>query len=208
MRRLAQVIAAIALAIAALGIALLPLEMPAYTRVLASRVSEVRNPVALDIAESTRGFVVTGGAEDRAVLDRTMPPGAVSHLDDVRRVLDGARRATVVLLLAVAVWTLWLAWRRDLASFGRALRIAAGIAAAFVVLAGLAAVSDFDRFFSAFHGVFFAAGTWEFPSDSLLIRLFPEPFWTAAGLSWAAVVLLVAAAYWAAGWWIERSSAS
>jgi uncharacterized membrane protein len=54
-----------------------------------------------------------------------------------------------------------------------------------VVLGGLAAVFDFSTFFAAFHSLFFAAGTWQFPYDSLLIRLFPERFWTTAGAAWA-----------------------
>jgi len=43
-----------------------------------------------------------------------------------------------------------------------------------VVVAVLAATSNFDAFFTAFHGLFFKAGTWTFDADSLLIETFPE----------------------------------
>ena len=68
-----------------------------------------------------------------------------------------------------------------------------------VVLGAASAFVDFDTFFAAFHGLFFRSGTWTFPYDSMLIRLFPERFWIASGVAWAtltgagAAVLLVAA---------------
>ena len=64
-----------------------------------------------------------------------------------------------------------------------------------MLVAAGTAVLDFDTFFSAFHGLFFEPGTWTFPSDSVLIRLFPEAFWIAAGASWATLVLVAAAGY-------------
>ena len=67
-----------------------------------------------------------------------------------------------------------------------ALKVGAAVSAVFVLLAAAAAVLDFSAFFTAFHGLFFEAGTWTFPYDSLLIRLFPESFWVAAGVGWAA----------------------
>ena len=60
--------------------------------------------------------------------------------------------------------------------------------------------STSTAFFSAFHGLFFAEGTWTFPSDSVLIRLFPESFWTMAGVTWAALVGLIARGYGLASW--------
>ena len=63
-----------------------------------------------------------------------------------------------------------------------------------------------DWLFTTFHGVFFAAGTWTFPSDSLLIRLFPESFWIAAAAAWAALVVLGALVLWLAALWLDRSA--
>ena len=69
------------------------------------------------------------------------------------------------------------------------MNVAAVLLVVAVGVAVVAAVTSFDAFFTAFHGLFFAAGTWTFPADSLLIRLFPEPFWEASGAAWAALVL-------------------
>jgi uncharacterized membrane protein len=35
-------------------------------------------------------------------------------------------------------------------------------------------------FFIAFHRLFFPQGNWSFPADSLLIRLYPDAYWTGA----------------------------
>jgi uncharacterized membrane protein len=79
----------------------------------------------------------------------------------------------------------WCVARRRWRALARGMRAGALGVLGLVVFAGMAAVLDFSMFFAAFHGLFFAAGTWQFPYDSLLIRLFPERFWTTAGASWA-----------------------
>jgi integral membrane protein (TIGR01906 family) len=129
---------------------------------------------------------------------------AVSHLADVRNVLAGARLATWVLAAGLAVLATWalLRGRRDLVS--ACLRAGAVATAVLVALGGVAAVSEFDTFFSAFHGVFFAEGTWTFPYDSLLIRLFPVGFWSTSGVAWAGAVLAIALGYWVVGAWLVR----
>ena len=43
---------------------------------------------------------------------------------------------------------------------------------------------NFEGAFTVFHGLFFAPGTWEFPSNSLLIEVFPAGFWVSAGALW------------------------
>jgi uncharacterized membrane protein len=74
------------------------------------------------------------------------------------------------------------------------------------VLAAAFALSDFEWFFSAFHGLFFRAGTWTFPFDSLLIQLFPEPFWAVLGAAWAALVGLMAVTFGLAGVVLSRNA--
>ena len=59
-----------------------------------------------------------------------------------------------------------------------------------VVLALLVGVTDFNAFFAWFHSLFFADGTWTFPYEALLIRVFPLPFWITAAATWGALVLM------------------
>ena len=68
-----------------------------------------------------------------------------------------------------------------------------------------AGLVNFDALFTWFHGLFFAAGTWEFPADSLLIELFPDGFWVAAGVTWAALVASGGLVLAVAGWFVRRA---
>ena len=72
-----------------------------------------------------------------------------------------------------------------------------------VVLGAVAGLLNFDALFTWFHGLFFAAGTWEFPADSLLIEVFPEPFWSTAAAVWAGLVLLGAGILAVAGGFVR-----
>ena len=172
MRRLESAVAAVAFAVFGVGAVLFALELPWFTALLATRYSLLPDATALEYAEIARGFVVTGASAARAALVNLMAADAVTHLDDVRRVMAAANALTLVLGVALAVWV-GLSARRRPRDLAAALLAAAGLLLAFVVLAAAVALSDFDAFFSAFHGLFFAPGTWTFPSDSLLIRLFP-----------------------------------
>jgi hypothetical protein len=115
-----------------------------------------------------------------------------SHMRDVGGVVRGLVLADLLALL-VAV----LAGRRlpdERPRRGRAmLRAAAGIGVAAVVLGAFFAFA-FDAAFSAFHAIFFAAGTWQFGPDSNLLRFFPEPLWFDLSLIAGATIVVGALA--------------
>ena len=52
------------------------------------------------------------------------------------------------------------------------------------------AVLGWEQFFTDFHRIFFANGTWTFSLQDTLIRLFPGQFWVDAGIVIGALVLL------------------
>lgn len=199
--RIRAAVAATAFALVTVGIPLLLLMTPQYTRVLVVRVdapalSGLDRAETLARAEEVRAFV--SGAPEVTLPER-LPDGrpafdekAVSHLEDVRGVIGGARLATLVAAVvggAYAAWTIAAGRRRELAA---SLTGAAWVVASIVAVAGLVALTDFDRFFTAFHGVFFAAGTWQFANDALIIRLFPERFWAISGAAWGVLSLVAA----------------
>jgi len=205
MRGFGSWVAGIAFAVLGVGLGVVLLATPPFTRALAESYSlgqtaGLSRADTLDIVERVRVFVVRGGQkEDLPVLVGGRPgfdASAVSHLTDVHNVLGAARMATVLLALGLGLWIASALQLRERARVALALKVGAGASVILVVLAALAAMLDFSAFFSAFHGLFFRPGTWTFPYDSLLIRLFPEPFWVAAGVAWAALVLLIAGAYW------------
>jgi len=206
--------AAVALAVFALGMAVQALQVPGFTRALATRyvlAEEAGLPAEtmVVLAERVRVFVVDGSGELPARVDgrEGFDAAAVSHLADVARVLDGAAIATGVLALGLTVWLGAAIAMRRVSDIASALRRAAVVTVAFLGGALVLSTLDFGSFFAAFHSLFFASGTWQFPADALLILVFPEPFWVAAGVSWALLTGLIAGAYWALGTWLARSGA-
>lgn len=113
----------------------------------------------------------------------------VSHMLDVKFLLWYAMIIGVGLLLLTLLMALLLrAWRPG----GLARGIFAGAWATIGIMVGIAvlAIIDWQLFFTEFHNLFFPQGNWSFPSDSTLIRLYPEQFWIDAGI-WVAALLLI-----------------
>ena len=183
------------------GSAALALTVPVYTSALAQALG-VPASSGLSVADTVR----LAGDVRELVADTEYDPlpstwkgqpafdaAAVSHLRDVRSVISGARLATggAALLLAAYVSACLVRRRSDRLLAG--MRAAAWTLVVAVALAAVAAFADFEALFTSFHSLFFASGTWTFPADSMLIRLFPEPFWIASGACWATLVLVAAA---------------
>jgi len=117
-----------------------------------------------------------------------LDPSERSHMSDVGRlvrILAGLEVVAIAVLLVTAWWL-----RRERGRRGRLLLTAAvGVGAAALVLAVFFAVA-FDTAFTAFHAIFFKAGTWQFGRASNLFRLFPEPFWFETSLLAGASILI------------------
>ncbi|HEX5809748.1 MAG TPA: DUF1461 domain-containing protein [Anaerolineales bacterium] len=126
----------------------------------------------------------------------------LSHMNDVKRVTQGALRvwfATLALLLVLAVWA-WSArsasaaqwWQAYLLGLMRGgwLMIGLAVTIGLIVAVGIAINPDiFWNFFAGFHSLFFEGDSWLFLFSDTLIRLFPIRFWQDAFL-WAAAIAL------------------
>ena len=213
MRAITALVAGLALALMVVGLALVPLLHPTFTKLLVQRYSETSQAGLTQAqmfhnAELVREFVADGDINTLPATVGSRPgfdEAAVSHLRDVRGVLSGARTFTGIIAALVVVWLGVETARKRFHTIAWALMAAAGFCLLFVVLGALAGVVNFDALFTWFHGLFFSAGTWEFPYDSLLIELFPEGFWVAAGVTWATIVAVVGALLGVAGWMIRRA---
>lgn len=214
MRRLEVALSALALALLALGAAVLPVESVAFTRAYSERYATPESTgltlrQTTSLAEKVRAHVTGGAALPGApVSGRSFTAGESGHLADVRSVIVGARAVTLLLFAGVAFW---VALRARSSSGRRAIASAFLAAGALLggAIVGCVALSllDFDALFSAFHSVFFAEGTWMFPENSLLIGLFPMEFWTKAAVWWAGFALAEAVVMLSIGWVMRRRRA-
>lgn len=117
----------------------------------------------------------------------TLTEDALSHLDDVYRVVQTAQTALIGIAVFAVGSCIFLGVRTRRRRVGGVLIGAgAGIMAVFVGL-GAWAIADFYGFFAAFHSLFFSSGTWTFSADSLLITMYPLDFWMGMGMVWLAV---------------------
>jgi integral membrane protein (TIGR01906 family) len=183
------------------GLSVLTLTVPVYTSALTQVLgvpasSGLSGADVVALGGQVRSFVADPEADPLPATWRGRPafgPSEVSHLRDVRAVLSGARVSTGVVSFLLACYVAWCVARRRFARLRSGMAWGAVFTLGLVGLAALAALTDFGSFFAAFHGLFFASGTWTFPFDSMLIRLFPERFWAASGAAWAALCVVLAA---------------
>jgi hypothetical protein len=206
--RIESAFAGVLVALAVLGLALLPVASRPVVGVLVDAVdapatSGLDPALTRQTAEAVRRFVLDPDAPALPVEvggRSGFDADAVAHLIDVRNVMVPARALTIALVAAIAVWA--VARARSAAGkriVGGALTCGGVVLLGAGGIAALAGLIDFPALFAWFHTLFFAEGTWLFPSDALLIGVFPLPFWVAAGALWAALALLLAATLVVAG---------
>ncbi len=140
------------------------------------------------------------GHPTRFLTDLTGPEGGVlfnvreiGHLRDVQTVARWAFGFAWLAGMGVVLSSIYL-YRRDRGRLRRAARSGALLAIGVVIAVAVSAVAAWDTFFTAFHQLFFAGGTWIFAYSDSLIRLFPEQFWFDAALTVGGLMVLGALA--------------
>ena len=172
-----------------IGAAVLTMLLPVYTSAMSQAVgvpatAGLPRADVLRLSSEVRSFVSGATITPLPATWRGQPAfdeAAVSHLLDVRAVLLFARLATGIAALVLTLYVAFCIAAHRTGRLAVGMRVGALLVAAIVVVAALAALVDFESFFVWFHSLFFRAGTWTFPADSLLIRLFPERFWESSG---------------------------
>lgn len=113
----------------------------------------------------------------------------LSHMQDVKGVVQGAQRAWDVSLAVLLLLGLW-AWRGNWLPFYRLGWMRGGwLTIGLVVALGLFASLAFWQFFTWFHSLFFKGNSWLFEYSDTLIRLFPLQFWQDVFL-WVGVIIV------------------
>jgi len=104
-------------------------------------------------------------------------PDEISHMVDVKRVMDSAWRAQVVSAAILILGFLFLLLRPATRVMAWNALFGGGFLTACLLLAlGLFVMLGFNTFFTQFHEIFFPQGNWTFDYSDSLIRLLPERF--------------------------------
>jgi integral membrane protein (TIGR01906 family) len=123
-------------------------------------------------------------------------PLELQHMEDVQGVAQslfsfGLWAGIGAVLVALALWKfVSIAALRSALLNGSSLTL--GLIATIILLA----LTAWDAFFSGFHGLFFAEGSWQFYYSDTLIRLYPEQFWFDAALLVGVLTTVGAALLW------------
>jgi integral membrane protein (TIGR01906 family) len=121
--------------------------------------------------------------------ERLFKDGEVSHMADVKAVILSTFGAGTLLILLGLVAVIYLK-RRHKGGVRRGLFAGSIVTLALIIGLGTLAVLGWEQFFTDFHRIFFANGTWTFSLQDTLIRLFPGQFWMDAGIVIGSLVLL------------------
>jgi len=197
-RRLSQLVIALATALALLGVAIPLFLNPVWigfeqdraradlwTGYAPAEVHRVTDSLVHDLVFGPAAFDATDDA-GRPVLEQRER----SHLRDVRAVFADA---VVVLVASVVIVAVGMLVARSAPWFWRGMRFGARGLAVVVVVLGVVSVVAFDAAFELFHRLFFAGGTYTFdPRTDRLVQLFPDAFWSETTLALGAVLLLLA----------------
>lgn len=123
----------------------------------------------------------------------------VGHMADVKTVIVMAFLSALALAIIMVIGMIYLS-RRSFGGNRRALFAGSILTLALIIGLGVLAVTGWERFFTEFHKIFFADGSWTFYTDDTLIRLFPSQFWMDSGIFIGAFVLVVSSLTMAFTW--------
>lgn len=132
-------------------------------------------------------------------------PAEIGHMIDVKVVSDRFKQTMWFFALILAVGYIFLFARPQTRRIGAKTVMQAGIftvTAVFLVMLFIGI--GWSLFFTLFHNIFFAAGTWTFRYTDSLIRLFPEQFWFDIALIWTGGILLSGAVLALIGYGLQK----
>ncbi|MFW0773698.1 TIGR01906 family membrane protein [Paenarthrobacter nitroguajacolicus] len=135
--------------------------------------------------------------------EKLLTDSEVSHMADVKLVILSSFGAGLLLIILSVIAILYL---RKRSNGGIRRGLFAGSIVTLVIIIGLAVLAalSWQQFFTEFHRLFFANGTWTFSLEDTLIRLFPGQFWIDAGIVIGALVFLAATVTFIFTWPTKR----
>ncbi|AFR28180.1 putative integral membrane protein [Arthrobacter sp. Rue61a] len=127
----------------------------------------------------------------------------VSHMADVKLVILSSFGAGLLLIILSIIGILYLR-QRSTGGIRRGLFAGSIVTLVIIIALAVLAALSWQQFFTEFHRLFFANGTWTFSLEDTLIRLFPGQFWIDAGIVIGALVFLAATVTFIFTWPTKR----
>lgn len=129
----------------------------------------------------------------------------IGHMLDVKIVADAFKTAMWVLLVVVAGGLIFLFARPETRYLGAKALFQGGVFTGVAVVVVMVFIGiAWSTFFTLFHDIFFAPGTWTFYYTDSLIRLFPEQFWFDFALLWTGSILLLGGLFVGVGYGLMK----
>ena len=129
-----------------------------------------------------------------------------SHMEDVHSIFSKVKYLSFITLALLGIILLRMrangTFREDIRKVLKYSGIKTLIALAAVFFLSI----NFDWFFTRFHYLFFPQGNWQFPSDSLLIIMFPQQFFQDYVSRMFIQILIFGVVFLAAGILLEKIS--
>lgn len=158
----------------------------------AGRWDEQARDVALGARERSASPIIVAANLAACGDPYALDAGMLAHLDDCNRLVSSAAPWLIACALGAAAGIAWLAGTRQLRALGTALAAAPLAILGALALLALWGSVDFNGLFSAFHGTLFPQGNWTFPTESLLISMYPLDFWMGMAGVWLGTTALLA----------------
>ena len=164
----------------------------AYADTLSARGQKPESGFPALVALSKRGDVTqlraafSGASEVYAY-----SPATIMHLDDCYHLYQRGLIISAVLAVLALAGCVFMGVKGGMRKLGILFICVGAFVITLGVVFGVLAFMGFDGMFTMLHGLFFTAGTWVFPGDSLLICALPTAFWMGMGVVLVVVALLL-----------------
>jgi integral membrane protein (TIGR01906 family) len=123
--------------------------------------------------------------------EKLFKEGEVAHMADVKTVMLSAFGAGALMIIIGIIAMIYLR-KRSTGGIRRGLFAGSIVTLVLILGLGTLAALGWQQFFTDFHHIFFANGTWTFALDDTLIRLFPGQYWMDSGIAIGALVFITA----------------
>ena len=143
-------------------------------------------------------YVNGAGSLNEAFNDRE-----ADHLDDVKNLFSKIKAVYYGFLLALTGTVAILFVKKKLDVVPDAF-VRSGLISLFLLVALFLISLNFGSFFASIHRPFFEGGSWMFPTDSILIKTFPEEFFRSFTSNLVRLIFLNSAIFFGAGVFVKK----